>query len=147
MPVRPVLGAAAGSALLLLGFAAAAPAPASAAPAAPSESVTVDEEGRMADGSITLSGTYRCTAAEGPVFVSSAVGRPSEILHHSVGGTRAECDGEVHRWANTGSVPPGTLKAGKAHVEATLMEMRPSGIVLLPIVHAVEHRNITLVED
>ncbi|BFO16305.1 hypothetical protein SHKM778_26930 [Streptomyces sp. KM77-8] len=42
---------------------------------------------------------------------------------------------------------PGTLKAGKAHVEATLMEMRPSGIVLLPIVHAVEHRNITLVED
>ncbi|BFO16304.1 hypothetical protein SHKM778_26920 [Streptomyces sp. KM77-8] len=106
MPVRPVLGAAAGSALLLLGFAAAAPAPASAAPAAPSESVTVDEEGRMADGSITLSGTYRCTAAEGPVFVSSAVGRPSEILHHSVGGTRAECDGEVHRWANTGSVPP-----------------------------------------
>ena len=82
MPVRPVLGAAAGSALLLLGFAAAAPAPAAAAP---SESVTVDEEGRMADGSITLSGTYRCDEGEGPVFVSSAVGRPSEILHHSVG--------------------------------------------------------------
>ncbi|MFG2511297.1 DUF6299 family protein [Streptomyces sp. NPDC048584] len=144
MPVRPVLGAAAGSALLLLGFAAAAPAPAAAAP---SESVTVDEEGRMADGSITLSGTYRCNEGEGPVFVSSAVGRPSEILHHSVGGTRAVCDGEVHRWQNTGSVPAGTLKAGKAHVEATLMEMRPSGIVLLPVVHAVEHRNITLVED
>lgn len=146
MSVRPVLGAAAGSALLLLGFAAAAPSPASAAPSAPSESVTVDKEGRMADGSVTLSGTYRCHGGDGPVFVSSSVNRPSSDVHHSVGGTRAVCDGKEHRWENSGTVPAGALEAGRAHVEATLLELRPSGILLLPVVHAVEHRSVTLVE-
>lgn len=146
MPVRPALGAAAGSALLLLGFAAAAPSPASAAPAAPSESVTVDAEGRMADGSVTLSGTYRCLGGDGPVFVSSSVNRPSSGTHYSVGGTRAVCDGKEHRWENTGTVPAGALEAGRAHVEAALMELRPSGVLLVPVVHAVEHQDITLVE-
>ena len=146
MPVRPVLGVAAGSALLLLGFAAAAPSSASATPSAPSESVTVDKEGRMADGSVTLSGTYRCLGGDGPVFVSSSVSRPSSDVHYSVGGTRAVCDGKEHRWENTGTVPGDALETGRAHVEATLMELRPSGILLLPLVHAVEHRDITLVE-
>ncbi|MGW4025648.1 DUF6299 family protein [Streptomyces sp. NPDC005009] len=146
MPVGPALGAAAGSALLLLGFAAAAPSPASAAPAAPSESVTVDAAGRMADGSVTLSGTYRCLGGDGPVFVNSSVSRPSSDTHYSVGGTRAVCDGKEHRWENTGTVPAGALEAGRARVEATLMELRPSGILLLPVPHAVEHRDITLVE-
>jgi hypothetical protein len=146
MFVRPALGVAAGSALLLLGFAAAAPSPASAAPSAPSESVTVDQEGRMADGSVTLSGTYRCHGGDGPVFVSSSVSRPSSDIHYSVGGTRAVCDGEEHRWENTGTVPDNAVEAGRAHVEATLMELRPSGILLLPVFHAVEHRDITLVE-
>lgn len=146
MPVRPALGVAAGSALLLLGFAAAAPAPASAAPAAPSESVTVDKEGRMADGSVTLSGTYRCLGGDGPVFVSSSVKRPSSDVHYSVGGTLAVCDGEEHRWENTGTVPAGALEAGRARVEATLMELRPGGLLLVPVVHAVGHRDITLVE-
>ncbi|MFD7703801.1 DUF6299 family protein [Streptomyces caelestis] len=146
MSVRPVLGVAAGSALLLLGFAAAAPAPASAAPAAPAEFVTVDEEGRMADGSVTLSGTYRCLGGDGPVFVSSSVSRPSSDVHHSVGGTRAVCDGKEHRWENSGTVPAGSLEAGRAHVEATLFELRPGGLLLLPVFHAVENRDITLVQ-
>ncbi|MFI1420046.1 DUF6299 family protein [Streptomyces sp. NPDC020731] len=146
MSVRPVLGVAAGSALLLLGFAAAAPAPASAAPSAPSESVTVDKEGRMADGSVTLSGTYRCSGGDGPVFVSSSVNRPSSDVHYSVGGTRAVCDGKEHRWQNTGTVPGDALEAGRAHVEATLLELRPGGILLVPVFHAVEHRDITLVQ-
>ncbi|MEW2072122.1 DUF6299 family protein [Streptomyces sp. NPDC013433] len=151
MSVRPVLGAAAGSALLLLGFAAAAPSPASAAhsaPSAPSESVTVDAEGRMADGAVTLSGTYRCRGGDGPVFVSSSVGRSSSDPHYSGGdGTRAVCDGEEHRWENTETVPENALEAGRAHVEATLVELRPGGVLLLPAVHAVGHRDITLVED
>lgn len=146
MSVRPVLGVAAGSALLLLGFAAAAPSPASATPSAPSESVTVDKEGRMADGSVTLSGTYRCLGGDGPVFVSSSVGRSPSAPHYSSDGTRAVCDGEEHRWEDTATVPDDALEAGRAHVRATLMELRPSGILLLPLVHAVEHRDIALVE-
>ncbi|MEZ3181179.1 hypothetical protein KYY02_21570 [Streptomyces pimonensis] len=157
MSVRPVLGAAAGSALLLLGLTAAAPAPASAAPAAsapasapasvaPAESVTVDGEGRMADGSVTLSGTYRCLGGVGPVFVSSSVSRPSSDVRYSVGGTRAVCDGKEHRWQNSGTVPAGALEAGRAHVEAALFELRPGGLLLLPVFHAVERRGITLVQ-
>ncbi|MFI5567420.1 DUF6299 family protein [Streptomyces sp. NPDC051740] len=147
MLVRPALGVAAGSALLLLGFAAAAPSPASAAPTVPAESVTVDKEGRMADGSVTLSGTYRCHGGEGPVFVSSSVSRPSSGVRYSLNGTRAVCDGEEHRWESSGTVPADALKAGRAEAEAILMELRPSGIVLLPVVHAVEHRDVTLAED
>ncbi|MER7484403.1 DUF6299 family protein [Streptomyces sp. NPDC126497] len=146
MSVRPLLGAAAGSALLLLGLAAAAPSAASAAPSDPAESVTVDPQGRMADGFVTLSGTYRCHESEGPVYVSSAVGRPSSGIRHSVGGTRAVCDGEEHRWENSGHVPAGALEAGRAHVEATLLEMRPSGIAVLPVFHAVRQQEITLVD-
>ncbi|MFE1425465.1 DUF6299 family protein [Streptomyces fungicidicus] len=147
MPVRPLLGVAAGAGLLLFGFAAAAPSAASAVSAAPEESVTVDSKGRMADGSVTLSGTYRCHGGSGPVFVSSAVSRPSSTLHYSVGGTKAVCDGKEHRWENTGTVPAGALKKGPARVEATLMELRPSGLMLLPVVHAVQHRDITLAQD
>lgn len=142
MSVRPALGAAAGSALLLLGFAAAP----STASAVPSESVTVDAEGRMADGSVTLSGTYRCLGGEGPVFVSSSVGRSPSAPHYSGDGTRAVCDGKEHRWENTATVPDDALEAGRAHVRATLVELRSGGILLLPVFHAVEHRDITLVE-
>ncbi len=147
MPVRPLIGAAAGAALLLLGTAAAVPS--AAAPADPEEAVTVDEEGRVADdGSITLSGTYRCLGAEGTVFVGSSVSRAAtDTVRHGVGGTLAVCDGKQHRWKNTGRVSGGELKAGPAHVEATIMELRPSGILLLPVPHAVGKRNITLVRD
>ncbi|MEW1866730.1 DUF6299 family protein [Streptomyces caelestis] len=146
MSVRPVLGVAAGSALLLLGFAAAAPAPALAAPSAPAEYVTVDKEGRMADGSVTLSGTYRCLDGDGPVLVSSSVSRPSSDVHYSVGGAQAVCDGKEHRWENSGTVPAGALEAGRAHVEATLFELRPDGLLLVPVFHAVGNRDITLVQ-
>jgi hypothetical protein len=149
MPVRPLTGAVAGAALLLLGSVAAAPAvAASTAPSAPSESVTVDEEGRISDGTVTLSGTYRCLGGTGRVFVSSSVNQSSSPVSYGIGGTHAVCDGKEHRWENHGSVPAGALKAGPAHIEATLMELRPSGILLLlPVPHAVQHHDITLVED
>lgn len=58
MRLLPLLGAVTGVALLLLTGAAAAPA--TAAPA-PYEAVTVDAVGRIAaDGTVALSGTYRC---------------------------------------------------------------------------------------
>ncbi|MFE2461758.1 DUF6299 family protein [Streptomyces sp. NPDC059402] len=141
------LATAAGAALLLL----AAPAPAPAAPAAPddaslvAESVTVDPIGRIAaDGSVTLSGTYRCTGGTGPVFVSSSVSQSDPSVRYGIGGTHAVCDGLEHRWVNTGTPDSVVLEPGAAHVEATLMELRPMGIVPLPSFHARQVRDVTL---
>ncbi|MET9388645.1 DUF6299 family protein [Streptomyces sp. NPDC002928] len=141
MSFRPALaGAATAAAALFLLAAPAAPATAD-----PSESVTVDSTGRVdADGTVTLSGTYRCSGNTGPVFVSSSVGQDSSDIRHGIGGTRAVCDGVKHRWENTGRTSPDTLKPGAARVEAVVMELRPDGILILPVVHADKERDITL---
>ncbi|GAA2675465.1 MULTISPECIES: DUF6299 family protein [Streptomyces] len=144
MPVRSAaLAAAAGAALLL----PAAPAATAAAHDARlvAESVTVDPTGRIAaDGSVTLSGTYRCTGGSGPVFVSSTVSQSDPSARFGVGGTRAVCDGLEHRWVNTGTPDTVVLEPGAAHVEATLMELRPMGIVPLPSFHARQGQDVIL---
>jgi hypothetical protein len=148
MSVRPAaLAAAAGAALLLLAAPAATAmaAPTATAPAAPVETVTVDPTGRIAaDGTITLSGTYRCTGGTGPVFVSSTVSQGGTSNQYGIGGTRAVCDGLQHRWTNTGR-PSRALEPGAAHVDATLMELRPMGIIPLPSFHALNAQDVTLV--
>lgn len=117
MSKRPALALAAGAALFLL----AAPAvPAVAAPhttaADLQESVTVDPKGRIAeDGTITLTGTYRCVGSTGPAFVSSSVlqttsessnSPSSATVIQGIGGTMAVCDGAEHRWENTSKPSP-----------------------------------------
>ncbi|MDH6606725.1 hypothetical protein M2164_002360 [Streptomyces sp. SAI-208] len=141
MPVRPALAAAAGAALFLLA------APALPANADPYETVTVDPLGRIAaDGTVTLSGTYRCTGGTGPVFVSSSVSVSSSTVRYGIGGTRAVCDGVEHSWQNTGKPSDRTLEPGAAHVEATLMELSIQGGLPLPRFHAVGQRDITLTQ-
>ncbi|MER7187004.1 DUF6299 family protein [Streptomyces hyaluromycini] len=140
MPVRPLLAAALGSVALLC----AAVAPVTAASG---ESVTVDRTGRLAsDGTVTLSGTYTCTGASGPVFISSSVSQDSPNYKHGIGGTRAVCDGAEHRWENTGKVTSEKLKPGAAHVEATIMELRSTGGLPLPSFHATGQQDINLTE-
>ncbi|WP_405620399.1 DUF6299 family protein [Streptomyces sp. NBC_00076] len=144
MTLRHVLGAAAGAALLLSAAPAAFAAP--PAPDAPSETVTVDPTGRIAsDGKVTVSGTYRCTAGTGPVLVSSSVDQPSSPVRHSIGGSRAVCDGQEHTWQNSGR-PFRALRPGAAHVEVTLMELHPQGGLPLPLFHAAQRQDITLIE-
>ncbi|MDX3311580.1 DUF6299 family protein [Streptomyces sp. NPDC054884] len=144
MFLRPALSAAAGAALLLL----AAPAVVAVAVPGPTESVTVDPVGRIAaDGTVTLSGTYRCVAGTGPVFVSSSVGQASQDATHGMGGTRAVCDGAEHTWKNTGKATPNDLAPGAARVEATLMELRSDGGLPLPRFHATQKRDVTLTES
>jgi hypothetical protein len=148
MPVRPALAAALGAVALLC----TAATPATAAPAAarpggtdPAESITVDHTGRIAsDGTITLSGSYRCTAGTGPVFVTSSLSQRDPHVRNGIGGSVAQCDGAEHRWQNSGTVDSEVFKAGRAHVQATLMEMRPVGIVPLPAFHAVTDQDVTL---
>ncbi|MFY4723697.1 DUF6299 family protein [Streptomyces sp. LaBMicrA B280] len=151
MPVRPALAAALGAAALLTLAAAPAHAAGSArtaapAHAAPGEFVTVDTVGRLAaDGTVTLTGTYRCAGNTGPVFVTSALSRRDPRVRHGIGGTVARCDGTTHTWSNSGQVSGETLTPGTAHVQATVMELRPVGLVPLPVFHATADQDVTLV--
>ncbi|MGW2647436.1 DUF6299 family protein [Streptomyces sp. NPDC001393] len=143
MPLRPALAAALGAAALLC----TAVAPAAAADS--SETVTVDPTGHIAkDGTITLTGTYRCTDASGVAFVSTTVSQGDRTSVYGIGGTPARCDGAEHRWENTGRISPKQLKAGKAHVQATVTDLRSGGglLLLLPDFHAVQEQDVTLTQ-
>ncbi|GAA2629177.1 DUF6299 family protein [Streptomyces vastus] len=161
MFLRKILGVAAGAALLMLAApsATALAAPADPDPADPTivaaDVVTVDETGRIAaDGTITLSGTYRCSDSSGPVFVSSSLtAQGTSYVRYGIGGTRAVCDGAEHTWTNTGRTQPGRFAPGPAHVEATVMELRSDGGLLQnllnlprPHLHATQEQDITLIE-
>lgn len=168
MALSQVIGVAMGAALLI---ASAPPAPAQAA-AEPYESVTIAATGRVADdGTITLSGTYRCVAGSGPVHVSSSIQQDGNT--HSGGGTRAICDGDEHRWKNKGRVESAARRCvvgraichgiqrlwrdtdrgesdgyrpGSAFVRATLVELRRrSGWTPVLYYRAEDEREITLV--
>ncbi|MFC5958951.1 DUF6299 family protein [Streptomyces pratens] len=142
---RPVLVRAVACAALLLAAAVAAPPAAAAAPVPAEETMTVDSEGRIADdGTVTLSGTYRCLDASGPVLVGSSVHQGTAHTRYGVGGTLAVCDGETHEWENTGRVPSDALEAGAVDVEATLIELRSVDGLLLPVFHAVQQQEVTL---
>ncbi|QIB48307.1 DUF6299 family protein [Streptomyces aureoverticillatus] len=138
MSVRPALTAA------LLAVTVLCLTPGQAA-ADDGESVTVDPTGRIAeDGTVTLSGTYRCTGAAGPVFVSSSIGRSGSGVKRTIGSTVALCDGVEHRWQNTGKVPTRSVRPGAAHVEATLMELRATNVLPMPFFHAAQRQDVTL---
>ena len=120
---------------------------ASAADSDPSAgSVSANPTGTVAkDGTVTLSGTYRCSApADGdPVFVSSAVQTGS--VQHSIGGTAATCDGLEHTWVNQEKPGDGTsLPSGPAQIQATLMRLDTSGGLPLPDIIATDHHQIDL---
>ncbi|WP_394428253.1 DUF6299 family protein [Streptomyces sp. SGAir0957] len=139
--LRPVLGTTLGVSLLL-----AAPA---ATAAEPSEYVKVDPTGQIAaDGTVTLSGTYRCVNSTSVTFVSSSVAQGTGNTRYGIGGSTALCDGAEHTWKNSGKVNTLTdadkIKPGVAHIEATVMEMRMHGIVPLPHFHAVSRQDVTL---
>ncbi|MFI0962549.1 DUF6299 family protein [Streptomyces sp. NPDC021080] len=150
MLFRQAVGAAAGAALLLF-LAPSAVALPRVAPSAPSEEVTVDPTGTVAaDGTVTLSGTYRCTGASGPVFVSSwasqGVSQGDSLIIQGIGGTSALCDGADHHWTNSEKRVPGTLETGAAHVQATITELSATGLPL-PTFHAIRDQDITLVRS
>ncbi|REE64028.1 hypothetical protein BX257_6698 [Streptomyces sp. 3212.3] len=140
MFVRQVVGVVFGAALLL------SAAPAAGAQTGRHEELTIHRIGHLtADGTLTLSGTYRCHGGGGPVFVSSSVSQGGSRVSHGVGGTIAVCDGAEHRWTNS-ERRPGAYHPGRAHVGAALLELRATGLPL-PTFHAVRQREVRLVED
>ncbi|MFD7325128.1 DUF6299 family protein [Streptomyces sp. NPDC059875] len=119
---------------------------ASAAHAGPGDALSVDGHGTVAaDGTVTVSGTYRCTDdSAGPVFVSSTL--VQEEHSAGIGGTRAVCDGLERTWTNSGVVKEPAYRAGAAQVKATLMQLTATGPMGLPLpgLLAVEESDVTL---
>ncbi|MFI9102977.1 DUF6299 family protein [Streptomyces fildesensis] len=139
MSLRPVLGAVASAALLLL-------LNVPMASADPSEVVTVDPTGSVAaDGTVTLSGTYRCASGRNPVFVSSSVAKGDTGVRYGIGGTNAVCDHADHRWTNSAKLAPGSITGGTVRVQATVMELDSSSGLPLPRIHVSEEQDIKLV--
>ncbi|MGW9133345.1 DUF6299 family protein [Streptomyces sp. NPDC055681] len=97
------------------------------------------------DGTVTLSGTYRCSPSSGPgpVFVSSTV-RAGEV-RHGIGGTAATCDGVEHTWVNQDKPVHGALVApGSAEVEATLVHLDTRSGLPMPRIIVTDQHEIEL---
>ncbi|MEU0282632.1 DUF6299 family protein [Streptomyces sp. NPDC006195] len=97
------------------------------------------------DGTVTVSGTHRCSprSGPGPVFVSSTV--LSGEVRHGIGGTAARCDGAEHTWVNQEKPGGGKkLAPGRAEVEATLMQLNTRTGLPLPIIVARDRHSIEL---
>ncbi|MCX5389783.1 DUF6299 family protein [Streptomyces sp. NPDC006482] len=119
MRVRTALAAGA----LLAAVVAAPLAVAPLAHAGGADGLSVDGHGTIgADGTVTVSGTYRCVDdSAGPVLVSSTLVQGNRSA--GIGGTRAVCDGQVHEWVNTSVVKDPAYQPGAARVDATLMQL------------------------
>ena len=158
MPVPPIVGPALASAIgaLLMGATAPhTPAAVNATPPPgpdPGSRLTIDHTGRLApDGTITLSGTYRCAPSSAPggqddsgspVYVSSTLAQNGRT--HGIGGTVADCDGRVHRWTNRERPGAAAYTRGTARVEGSLMTLRSDWGVPLPRFLAHQGQDITL---
>ncbi|WP_406337618.1 DUF6299 family protein [Streptomyces sp. NBC_01620] len=97
------------------------------------------------DGTVTLSGTYRCSSLSGPgpVFVSSTVGAGE--MRRGIGGTVATCDGVEHTWVNQDKPVHGSLMApGPAEVEATLVHLDTRSGLPMPSIIATDRHEIEL---
>ncbi|OPC82686.1 hypothetical protein B4N89_18595 [Embleya scabrispora] len=97
-----------------------------------------------ADGTVTISGTYRCSADHaGTVLVGGSVSQAG--LHIAMGANAATCDGLTHDWRSS-ERPPLDFVPGPARGDATLLELRSGeGVVpVLPNVLAQETRDVTI---
>lgn len=135
----------AASAVVAAGLLAGVTGPADAITIWPG-AVSADAEGTVSrDGTVTVSGTYRCSprSAPGPVFVSSTVRQGP--VRHGIGGTAARCDGAEHTWVNRERPGDGTsLKPGSAEVEATLMHLNTRSGLPMPTILASDRQDVEL---
>ncbi|QDY75461.1 DUF6299 family protein [Streptomyces qinzhouensis] len=121
------------SAVLLPGTARAQFAP---------DPVTVDSTGRIApDGSVTLTGTYYCSPASGPVLIDAEAFQSGSRA--DLEGFIAVCDGRLHRWEASGS-PTGAFAPGAADAKVTTVELAKGGLPFPVGAHSVEN-GVTLV--
>ncbi|GGR60059.1 DUF6299 family protein [Streptomyces roseolus] len=94
--------------------------------------LTVDPAGLLgADGTVTLSGTYRCLDdSAGPVLIGSTLRQQDRSA--AIGGSRAVCDGLLRTWTHTAVVKDPAYQPGEARVEGSLVQLIPTGELGLP---------------
>jgi hypothetical protein len=109
------------------------------------DAVTIDRTGQIsADGTLTLTGAYRCSPLRSrPVLVGSNVSQGG--IQVGIGGTTAVCDGREHTWRNTGRAG-GRLAPGVAAGEATLLVLSSRGFIPHPVVLTMDRREVNLSE-
>ncbi|MCF2530345.1 DUF6299 family protein [Yinghuangia soli] len=138
--VRVLVACCAAAAALPFQFVGAAEA------SSPRDFVALAETGAIAeDGTVTLSGTYRCAPGrQGAVFVSSKLIQADG--GSGIGGSFADCDGRAHQWSNKGK-PATAATPGAARGEATLLRMDTSrGLIPIPSILATDHRDLELAD-
>ncbi|MER5767290.1 DUF6299 family protein [Streptomyces sp. NPDC001985] len=108
------------------------------------DTITITPQGRIAqDGTLTLSGTYRCSSLRsGPVLIGSNAVQGS--ARAEIDGALATCDDRTHTWRET-TDPSGAFTPGSARGEAVLIELDSSnGFVPLPVILNTARSEITL---
>lgn len=83
--------------------------------------VTIDREARLANGQVTLSGTYSCTVPDaevtsGPGTIGVELGTRSRVA--SSGSVAVTCDGSSRTWRIT--APAGSMHPGRVSVSGHL---------------------------
>lgn len=109
------------------------------------DTITIAPAGRIAaDGTLTLSGTYRCSSLRsGPVLIAAKALQGD--ARAEADGALAVCDDRVHTWSESAE-PNAALAPGAAHGEATLLELNRSHgfIPLVPVVLNSDSAQLTL---
>ncbi|MFF5704550.1 DUF6299 family protein [Streptomyces sp. NPDC012794] len=93
------------------------------------QAISVRPEAHIAgDGSVTLSGTYRCEVASpsGAMQIKATVIQDGSRL--SIGAGEVVCDGAEHAWV-AGSPLTGGIHPGRATAVAELQEIHFSGLM------------------
>ncbi|MEO3974741.1 DUF6299 family protein [Streptomyces sp. CAU 1734] len=108
------------------------------------DTVTIAPAGRIArDGTLTLSGTYRCSSLRSGVVLIGAEATQGK-KRAGTDGTVATCDNRVHSWRNSGH-PLKKFSTGGADGRATLIELDTShGLIPLPVILNSHSRRLTL---
>ncbi|GHC64364.1 DUF6299 family protein [Streptomyces cinnamoneus] len=140
-----------GTTVLTVTAPAAAPGAAAVPPPPPPRNqLTIDDTGRIApDGTITLTGTYRCRLPgglpDGTVLVAANVIQGGHA--QGIGGSRATCDGRRHPWRNTARPYRPAFRPGPARADGTLMQFRKnkSGLLLPHFLAVAPEHDVVLV--
>ncbi|GAA2252150.1 DUF6299 family protein [Streptomyces amakusaensis] len=108
------------------------------------DTITIAPRGQIAkDGTLVLSGTYRCSSLRsGPVLIGSNATQGE--ARAEIDGALATCDDQVHTWRET-TDPAVGFAPGKARGTAALIHLDASrSFVPLPVILNTDDREVTL---
>ncbi|MER6914443.1 DUF6299 family protein [Streptomyces sp. NPDC000594] len=132
------------SSVCLTAAVAACLVPGSASAQFAPDTITIAPAAQLSpDGTLTLSGTYRCSSLRsGPVLIGAKA--VQHDTRATIDGARAICDDRVHTWRERAE-GEGTFRAGAAHGEAVLIHLDSSqSFVPLPVILNADDRNLTV---